>query len=171
KIHNHLNADMVVLGSYLAMGKESDGKIRIDVQLQDTRAGETIAAISRDGKESDLANLVTQSSNSLRQNLRIGELSAGDVHEVFASVPANPDAARLYAEGLAKLQVFDALAARDLLEKAIAADPSHALSHSALAQSWAALGYDAKAQQEAKNALDLSGELSREERLSIEGRY
>src|SRR5207237_7206523 len=91
KIHNHLNADMVVLGSYLAMGKESDGKVRIDVQLQDTRAGETIATISRDGKESDLANLVTQSGNSLRQNLRIGELTAGDVHEVFASVPANPD--------------------------------------------------------------------------------
>src|SRR5207248_6555509 len=73
-------------------------------------------------------------------------------------VPANPDAARLYAEGLAKLQVFDALAARNLLEKAIAADPSHALSHSALAQSWSALGYDAKAQQEAKNALDRSEE-------------
>ena len=113
KIQNHLNTDMVVIGSYLALGKESGGKVRIDLQLQDTRAGETIVAISRDGTESDLATLVSQSGNSLRQNLRIGEVSADDVHQVFASVPSNPNAARLYAEGLAKLQTFDALAARD----------------------------------------------------------
>jgi tetratricopeptide (TPR) repeat protein len=90
---------------------------------------------------------------------------------VLASVPANLEAARLYSEGLARLEKLDALAARDLLEKAIAADPNHALSHSGLAQAWAALGYDAKAVEEAKRALDLSANLPREQRLSIEGNY
>jgi len=171
KIRNHLGTDMVVLGSYLATGNNSDGKIRIDLQLQDTRAGETIAVVSRDGTKSDLADLVSLGGASLRQKLGVGDVSTSDVRQVLATVPANLDAARLYARGLDKLQTFDALAARDLLEKAVAADPNHALSHSALAQSWSVLGYDARAQEEAKKAFELSTNASREERLSIEGRY
>jgi hypothetical protein len=72
---------------------------------------------------------------------------------------------------LAKLEKFDALAARALLEKAIAADPNHPLSHSALAQAWSALGYESKAAEEAKRALDPSANLPREQRLAIEGNY
>jgi serine/threonine protein kinase/tetratricopeptide (TPR) repeat protein len=171
KIRNHLGADLVVLGSYLAIGKNSDGKIRIDLQLQDTRVGETIVAVSRDGAESDLADLVSLGGASLRQKLGVGNVSTNDERQVVATVPANLEAARLYAKGLDKLETFDALDARDLLEKAIAADPNHALSYSALAESWSALGYDAKAKEEAKRAFELSTNVSREERLSIEGRY
>jgi serine/threonine protein kinase/tetratricopeptide (TPR) repeat protein len=171
KIRNHLGTDLVVLGSYLAVGKNSDGKIRIDLQLQDTRVGETIVVVSRDGTESDLADLVSLGGASLRQKLGVGNVSAIDERQVLATVPANLEAARFYANGLAKLQAFDALDARDLLEKAVAADPNHALSHSALALSWSALGYDAKAKEEAKKAFELSTKVSREERLSIEGSY
>src|SRR5262249_25483835 len=94
-----------------------------------------------------------------------------DTSGVQASLPANPEAARLYSEGLAKLRVLDALTARDLLEKAVKADPKHALSHTALAEAWSALGYDSNAAAEAKQALDLSTNLSRQDRLFIEGRY
>src|SRR5205807_1912291 len=66
--------------------------------------------------------------------------------------------------------LFDALAARDSLEKAVALDPDHAPTHSALAEAWSALGYDGKAKDQAKRALDLSARFSREERLLIEGR-
>jgi eukaryotic-like serine/threonine-protein kinase len=90
---------------------------------------------------------------------------------VAASAPASPGATRLYAEGLTKLQAYEALAARDLPEKAIAADPNYALSHAALAQAWSQLGYDKKAQEEAKKAFDLSANLTREQHLSVEGRY
>src|SRR5206468_3599591 len=130
--------------------------IRIDLQLQDTRGGETIAVISRDGVENDLAELVSGSSFSLRQKLGIAEVSASNARQVRASVPANLEAARLYAEGLARLEQFDALAARELLEQALAADPNHALSHAALAEAWYALGYDPKARDEAAKAFDLS---------------
>ena len=171
KIRKHLNTDMVVLGSYLALGKDSSEKVRIDLQLQDTRTGETVAVVSRDGTESDLGELVSQSGALLRQRLGIGNVPADDAGWVLASVPTNSEAARFYAEGLIKLQRFDALGARDLFQKAIAVDPNHALSHSALAESWSALGYDANAQAEAKKAFELSANLPREERLSIEGRY
>ncbi len=171
KIRNHLSADLVVLGSYLAVGRDSGGKVRVDLQLQDTRAGETVAVISQDGTEAELADLVSRGGARLRQNLGISGVSAADTRQVRASIPANPEAARLYAQGLLKLQSFDALAARDLLEKAIAADPNHALSHSALAESWSVLGYIPKAQEEARKALDLSADLSRADRLLVEGRY
>jgi tetratricopeptide (TPR) repeat protein/TolB-like protein len=169
-IRSHLGSDIVVLGSYLAMGKDAGGKVRIDLQLQDAREGETIGVIRSDGTEAELAELVSRGGAGLRQKLGVGDVTADNARQVSASVPANPEAARLYAEGLAKLHDYDALAARDLLEHAIRLDSKHALSHSALAEAWSALGYDAKAESEAKVALDLSGDLPREQRLSIEGR-
>ena len=171
KIRRNLNADTVVLGSYLAAGGSSRNKLRIDLELQETRTGNTITALSLEGTESDLADMVTRGGASLRQKLGVGAATEADVDQMRASMPANREGARLFSEGLAKLHSFDALAARDLLQKAIAADPNHALSHSALAECWSTLGYDLKAEDEAKRAFDLSGQLSREDRLSIEARY
>jgi serine/threonine protein kinase/tetratricopeptide (TPR) repeat protein/DNA-binding winged helix-turn-helix (wHTH) protein len=171
KIRSHLGADFVVVGSYLADGKDSGGRVHLDLQLQDAKQGETVAVISQEGTEAELANLVSQGGAGLRRKLALSAVSASDAREVQASIPANSEAARLYSEGLARLRAFEPLAARDLLQKAIAADPTHALSHSALAESWSALGYDLKAREEAKQAFDLSGSLSRADRLSVEGRY
>jgi tetratricopeptide (TPR) repeat protein len=89
---------------------------------------------------------------------------------VRASLPSNPEAARLYSQGLQKLRLFDAQSARNLLEKAVALDPQHAPTHSALAEAWSVLGYEAKAKDQAKQALNLAGKFSREEQLLIEGR-
>ena len=171
RIRTNLGADLVVLGSYLALGKESGGQIRLDLRLQDALAGETIAATAETGTEAKLFELVSQAGAHLRDKLGVGEVSAGEAKVVKASLPSSPEAARLYAEGLAKLRLFDALAARGLLEKAVLADPQHALAHSALAAAWSALGYDAKATEEAKKAFDLSANLPREDRLWVEGRY
>jgi len=171
KIRDHLGTDMVASGSFLALRDGAKTKLRIVLQVQDTCTGETIAAITEDGSEADLPQLLSAGGDTLRNTLGIGSLSANAAREVRAVVPANSEAERLYAEGLVKLQRFDALGARALLEQATAADPNHALSHAALAESLSALGYDLNAQSEAKKALDLSTNLSREDRLSIEGRY
>ncbi len=171
KIRSHLGADLVVVGSYLADGNDSGGRLHLDLQLQDARQGETVAIISQEGTKAELSNLVSRGGAGLRQKLGLSAVSASDALEVQASVPANSEAARLYSEGLARLRLYDALAARDLLQKAIAADPTHALSHSALAEAWSALGYDLKARDEAKQAFDQSESLSRADRLSVEGRY
>ena len=171
RIHDNLGSDMVVSGSYLALADGLSNKLRIVLQVQDTRTGEIIASFKEDGSESQLPELVSAGGDNLRRALGIGSLSATAAREVRASAPANSAAERLYADGLQHLESFDALAARDLLEKAVAADPNHALSHSALAESFSILGYDVKAQEQARNALDLSANLAREDRLSIEGRY
>src|SRR6185436_11506985 len=103
--------------------------------------------------------------------LGVGALSSGDAAIVQASLPQTPAAARLYAEGLQKLRVYDHLAARTQFEKALQADPSSPLAYAGLAAAWAALGYDTQAGAAASKAFEQSAKLSREDRLSIEGRF
>ena len=98
-------------------------------------------------------------------------LSAAESAGVRATLPSSTEAIRLYAQGLEKYRLFDAVGARDLLAKAVAADPSNGVARSALAAAWAALGYDTKAREEAKLAADLSASLPREQRLAVEARY
>ena len=173
RIRTSLGTDDVVLGSYVPLGS---GQIRLDLRLQDTRAGETLVAVSEKGSEASIDDLIGRAGAALRERLGVGLLSASAAAAVRASLPSNREAARLYAEGLAKLRVFDALAARVLLEKAVAADSNNALAHSALAAAWLALptrgsDYDSMARHEATRAFALSRHLSREGRLWVEGRY
>jgi serine/threonine protein kinase/tetratricopeptide (TPR) repeat protein len=171
RIRQNLGSDDVVVGSYLPLG---NGVLRLDLRMQDAVAGETLATVSEKGNESEIDTLVGKAGAKLRAKLGIAALSDEQSAVVRTSLPSNPEAARLYAEGLQKLRLFDALAARDLLEKSVALDPGHAPAHSALAQAWATLGYDDKARVQARRALELSskfsGKFSREERLLIEGR-
>jgi tetratricopeptide (TPR) repeat protein len=169
KLRSNLGSDFVVLGSYTALPGKSGDRIRIDLRLQDAVAGETIAEVATTGTEGDLFDLISQAGAQLRSKLGVGAVSIADATQVRASLPSNPEAARLYAEGLAKLRIFDTLAARDLLLQAIAADPEFPLAHSALADAWSALGYSQKATDEAAKASQLATNLSREDRLVVEG--
>jgi DNA-binding winged helix-turn-helix (wHTH) protein/tetratricopeptide (TPR) repeat protein len=171
RLHKDLDSDLIVLGSYTALGEKAATHIRLDLRLQDTAAGETIADVAVVGSEADLFEMVSQAGSRLREKLGVEAVSPVEAVSVRASSPSNREAARLYSEGLARLRVLDALEARDLLQQAIAADPKFSLAHSALAEAWSRLGYDKKAQQEAWQAYDLSANLSREERLAVEGRY
>jgi DNA-binding winged helix-turn-helix (wHTH) protein/TolB-like protein/Flp pilus assembly protein TadD len=171
RLHKDLDSDLIVLGSYTALDEKSGTRIRLDLHLQDTVAGETIADVAVVGGEADLFDMVTQAGSQLREKLGVEAVSPVEAVSVRGSLPSNRDAARLYAEGLARLRVFDALDARNLLQRAIAADPKYSLAHSALAEAWSRLGYDKKARQEAQQAYDLSTNLSREDKLVVEGRY
>jgi serine/threonine protein kinase/tetratricopeptide (TPR) repeat protein len=167
RIRQNLGSDDIVFGSYLPLG---NGMLRLDLRLQDAVGGETLASVSEKGSESEIDTLVIRAGAELRAKLGIAALSDAQSALVRASLPSNPEAARLYSQGLQKLRLFDALAARDSLEKAATLDPAHAPTHSALAEAWSILGYDNKAKDQAKRALDLSAQFSREERLLIEGR-
>ena len=72
---------------------------------------------------------------------------------------------RLYAQGVEKLQNFDPLSARDLLQQAVTVDPGYALAQSALAEAWMMLGYDQRAAESAQAAFGLSGKLALEQKL------
>ena len=166
-----LGADYIVLGSYVDLGQGQEAEVRLDLRLQDAGSGETVGLISETGKEDKLFDLVTKAGGALREKLGIEAMSTAQTEEMRALIPADPDASRLYAEGLSQLRNFNPMAARDLLEKAVEKDPNFALAHSALADAWSALGYDGKAAVQAKKALDASSNLDREQHLLVEGHY
>ena len=169
KIRKYLNVDDVVIGSYTPL---SGGDLRLDLTLQDAGTGQTVTSFSEKGNEGQMDELVGRVGATLRAKLGVvAPVSPAEAAAVSASMPVNPEAARLYSEGLASLQVFDAAAARTLLEKSVAAEPDYALAHSALAEAWNFLGYDRKAQEEAKKAFDLSDKLSPEDKVMVQARY
>jgi len=171
RLRENLGSNFVVLGSYFDPGKEKGGQVRLDLRLQDTAKGETIATVSEMGPESRLLDVVSRTGTRLRERFGLSEVSQLESQEIKASVASNSEAMRVYSQGLERLRAFDALSARDLLTRAVVADPSFPLAHSALAKAWQTLGYDAAAAQESKQALDLADKLSREDHLRVEARY
>ena len=171
KIHRNLATDLVVAGSYASLGANSPRQVRLDLRLFDARSGETLYADSQTGSQENLFDLVSRAGERLRASLGVRKITKEEAVEVATALPSNAGAARLYAEGLSKLRAFDALQARDLLQRAVVAEPDYALSHAALATAWAQLGYDENARGEAKRAFDLSSNLSRADRLLVEARY
>jgi eukaryotic-like serine/threonine-protein kinase len=171
KIRRQTSADDVVIGSYVALGPTTEGKVTLDLRLQEAQAGETIVAFSEEGKEADLMDLVSRTGARLREKLGAGDIAPNDLAAVKAASPATTDAIRFYSEGLAKQRSYDNRAAIDLLQKAVAADPNFALAHSALSEAWHDIGHHDHAKEEAKRAFDLSENLSKEDRLWIEGHY
>lgn len=105
-----------------------------------------------------------------------GSVSAGasrpgtQARAAQALVPATPEAARLYIQGLERLRAFDHPGALGLLREAAQLDPASATIRSALAQAWLDLGEDARAVAEAREALRLAAPLPREDRLAAEAR-
>src|ERR1700735_1979753 len=171
RLRTNPGADVVILGSYTMLPNAPERKIRLDVRLQDTAGGETLAEQSVSGNESDLFTLVSDLGGKLRRSLGVAALSEGTEIATRAALPSNEKAARLYAEGRARLWAFDFFGARDLLTKAIAADADFPLAHAALSDVWWHTGYGAKARLEARRALELSNHLSQEQQLLVEGQY
>lgn len=165
-----LGSDYVVAGSYVALGDKNAGQVRMDIRLQETISGETLASIAVSGKQSEIFDLVARAGQEMRHKLGSTVAPEGDV-DWRTVLPANREAARLYSEGLAHLRVFENPAALDLLQKSVLLAPDFALGHAALAEAWSALGYDARAIASAQKALSLSAALPEDERLEVRGRY
>jgi DNA-binding winged helix-turn-helix (wHTH) protein len=98
----------------------------------------------------------------------------GDFRSRVYASPRTSDGARLYDKGLRALQFSDAPTAQTLLEEAAKADAGSAFVHSALAEALFALGYESRAREEGRRALDISERFPKsnnEDRLFIEARY
>lgn len=171
RLHSVLGADLIVFGSYLSLGGSGHGRVRLDLQVMKVPSGEVVASRPEIGTESDLFDLVSRTGADLRHDLGLAPPSPAQEKEAQALRPASPEATRLYTEGLAHLRAFDPQGARNLLSRAVDADPRSAVIRSALAQSWADLGYDLRAASEAEKAVQLAGSLSKQEQLAIQARF
>ncbi len=169
RVQQRVGADLAIAGAYTVLTGDGADQIRLDLRVQDTHTGETVATVSETGTERELFSLVDRTAADLRRKLRL-QARLGEA-PALAALPAAPGAMRLYAEGLEQLRQSNAIAARELLEHAVEADASNALAYSALASAWHALGYEEKARESAQKAYQLAAHLNRVEQLEIEGHY
>lgn len=170
RVHSVLGADLAIVGSYVVIGEGENRRLRLDLRVIEMPDGEVKSSALQMGTEGELFDLVSRVGAEMRHTLGIADLSPEQTRQAEALRLESSEAARLYTQGLARLRAFDPPGARDLLEKAVRADPESALIRSALSQVWSDLGYDPRAVEEARKAVELSAPLSREERLAIEAR-
>jgi DNA-binding winged helix-turn-helix (wHTH) protein/tetratricopeptide (TPR) repeat protein len=171
KIRQDIGCDYVVAGSYIAIGRTGNGRVRLDARVQDAVTGDTVASFAVVGSQSDLFDLASRAGEQLRAKLGVGTLTSTEAEEAKVALPSDPEAARLYSDGLAKLRLYDDVAASDLLERVIQLQPEYSPAYSALATAWSELGFDAKATATARQAMDMAGNLPQQTRLQTEARY
>ncbi|HLJ45819.1 MAG TPA: tetratricopeptide repeat protein [Bryobacteraceae bacterium] len=166
QIRNRLGADLVVAGSYTVLHNLDAARVRLDLRVQSTAGGQTMAFSSFLGNLDDLSVMAARAGRELRT--RIG-MRPQEIEQ--STMMAHPGSMKLYSEGLDELRAMNMVAARDLLERAVQADPSNPFAYAALAEALRALGYDQKARDAAQNAFGLAAHLRRVDQLEIEGRY
>jgi eukaryotic-like serine/threonine-protein kinase len=169
-VHKFLGAKILVTGSYTVTGAPGHGAIQWNIHLLNAEDGESLGSVAQSGNEADLNALVIHCGRLVRQQLGV-TLSPQEEARMDASLSTDADAMRSFSEAHEKLRTFDVLAATKLLERSIEADPQFAQAHSALAESWDALGFEAKAAEEAKKALDAAAGLSTEARSRVTAQY
>jgi TolB-like protein len=97
RIRERLGTDLVVLGSYVTVGRPGAGTIRLDARLQDSRAGNTVALVSETGTEGEVLDLVERIGRQLRDRLSVDAPPPAATAAAAATRPRNVEAARLYA--------------------------------------------------------------------------
>ncbi len=167
----NLGTDLVLLGSYLAIGESGGGKVRLVVHVQDTERGETVATFTTNGAEDDLFALIEEASAGLRDFLELRQVSEADRGAVRAGFPEDPEANRLYALALESMRAWDGQGTIDSLEAALAREPDHPSLKALEARALFLLGYEKKAQVAAEQALRLSEGLPARLRRPIESTY
>ena len=160
-------ADAIVLAACSRTSSGDDVRVHLRVVTSADDARE-LASVDVNGSANAPTNLVTRAADLLRAQLGVPAVEAVDRLRAQASMPESSDAARSYVDGLEKLAAFDAVAARRALEQTIAAEPSFAPAHAALAETFAYLQDQRAASHEAELAASTARALPREEALLVE---
>ena len=114
RLHKNLNTDLVVSGAYAVMppasgSRRESNQVRLDIRIQNAVTGETVDSVSETGVEADLFQMIARSGARVRSALGVAELPPTEIEQAKASVSPDPQALRLYAQGVEKLRNFDAL--------------------------------------------------------------
>jgi hypothetical protein len=85
QIRQNIAADHVIQGSFLDLGDQTNGQIRVDARLQDAQSGETVDSVIETGSESDLNGLLVKTGADLRQKLSIARTIPQPEQEVLST--------------------------------------------------------------------------------------
>jgi eukaryotic-like serine/threonine-protein kinase len=168
RIADFVGADTVVFGKYQKFGDQ----IRINSTVLDLKQDRKMEIQTDAASEKQLLGSLDKLADDVRQKLAatpeiLKELQARSQHVPTQSIPA----LRAYNEGLALARGGDNTKAVTKFEEATVDDPNFALAFSKLAQAYASLGYDDKAEQASRRAVSLGDNLSAQDRYLIEANH
>jgi hypothetical protein len=166
-LHARVGSDLVVTGSYLG-GAQPERPLRLDLQVRRLPGGDVVAELTRTAPAAELIEMVAGAGFELRSRLGLRSLSQAQARQLVALRPADPEAARLFASGVAAWERQDTGEARRLLEAAVTRAPAHAGSHLALARVLWRQGYEQAALDRIGRAAELAKGLPAVERLRIQ---
>jgi tetratricopeptide (TPR) repeat protein/predicted Ser/Thr protein kinase/TolB-like protein len=157
-------ADTFVSGEY----KKFDNKIQITAALNDIKHDRRVPLIINAEGESDIPHAVDGLAELIRKNMNfsadvVKALNASSFRPSTTSVPA----LREYNQGLELQREGKTLEAKTQFDLATKEDPTFALAYSKLAQTFASLGYDNEAEQNAGKAVNASQNLPDTEKFLI----
>jgi eukaryotic-like serine/threonine-protein kinase len=165
RVADFTTARRVLWGQYTRFGNA----IRLDATLQDLDRGDAVPLNAMAPNEASLLPAIAELADAVRQNLARG---SPDILNELKSTAWKPstasfDALRLYNEGVQFTQQGTHQGALKSFEAATKADGNFALAFSALAQSYATLGYDTEAAQHSRRAMSLADALPPQEKHRI----
>ncbi len=141
-----------------------DDGVEVELQAHDV-AGAPLPPVRERGSSVELPAIALRAAARLRQALG---LAAVDAAPARATLPESASALRLFAEGLARLRAADEAGARDFLQRAADAAPTHARTQARLATAFYALGDYGHAARAAERAVQLAPALPTAERLAVQ---
>jgi tetratricopeptide (TPR) repeat protein/tRNA A-37 threonylcarbamoyl transferase component Bud32 len=170
RIAQYLGSDDLVTGSYRSEGEKSSDKIEWNLHLIRASDGASLGSPQASGTHAQINLLARRAGDLLRNALNV-KLSSQEEARLDPSLSANPEAMAHFAEAREQLRRFDFKNGIKSLERSIAADPKFVKARVALAGAWSDLGFESKAQEEAKRALDDSANMSAEGKGLVAGGY
>lgn len=163
KVRANLGCQLAITGTFLV----SASGLRLDLHIQDTATGDTRHTLSETGTADNLFDLVARTGADLRRKL--GEQP--QVAEANSAPVVSAEALRLYSQGLEHLRKWDTAGAQQFFTQALQAGGNYAPIHAGLSRAWSLMGFDQRARDEARLAVETSTGLPREQELQIEARY
>jgi DNA-binding winged helix-turn-helix (wHTH) protein/predicted Zn-dependent protease/TolB-like protein len=166
RIAEAAHATDFLTGSFAAMA----GQFRIDIQLHDSRNGQIIYADhSVVENSSDILNQVDVLATRLANAMALNNTEKPNIAEVTTN---NLEAYQYYSLGVEKAQEFENGQALVLLKQAIELDPNYAMAYARIGYTYALADFAPdKGRPYLQKALQLSGHLSKKDRLYVNAWY
>ena len=140
--------------------------------VHDFRNDQEVSVSTDVANDNELLTSLEKLADDLRDKLAstpsiLKELQAHSQHVTTKSIPA----LKAYDEGTQLARAGQYTQAVTKFEEATTQDPSFAMAFSKLAQTYAAMGYDDKAEQASRRAVELSDNLPAQDRFLIEASH
>jgi tetratricopeptide (TPR) repeat protein len=166
RISDSTSADRLLWGQFARFGDT----IQIDATLQDVKRQRFSSLKITAAREDDVPRAIEQLARDLQKSLALPP----DVIQQLQTKTLKPStrsvqALRFYNEGLQLVRQGKNPDALKSFQFSVKEDPAFALAYAKLGQVYAALGYGSEAEQAARKAVDLSGNLPAQERFLIQG--